>query len=83
MGIGKNKDSGVSSEEIRCALGELLLEDDWVRENYLEPYEKLDAEKRDALYDNLREEMHDRFAHMRELVVRMRKRLKDIDGGRE
>lgn len=76
-------------EDLRVALGELLLEDDWMRENYLEPFDALEAvpdservEKRNALYDGLQIEMHrTHFDHMLKLIAQMRKCLTDDDGG--
>ena len=75
------KNPGAVSEEFRCTLGELLLEEDRMRKSYLEPFDKLDANQRGALYDKLQQKMHLRFGHMLELVVRMRKQLKAIGGG--
>ena len=75
------KDRNGGYEDLRCTLGELLMEEDWMRDKYLKPYEKLDADRRNALYDKLQEEMHEHFGNMRKLAAGMRKQLKAVGGG--
>ena len=80
------EEQNVEMVQLRCGLGELLMENDWMEKNYLQPFEGIDAtsdtvrsEAQCDLYNSKREEINIRLGRMRELVSAMRNCLDVIE----